>query len=90
MDIDWTFRRGDVVKIRLVNQRRSFHGMQHPIHIHGQRFLVLAVNDASEHESRVEGHGAAARRRDGRHLARSIEPRTLDATLSSRSTCRRT
>ena len=45
MDIDWSFRRGDVVKVRLVNQRRSFHGMQHPIHIHGQRFLVLAVND---------------------------------------------
>ena len=45
MDIDWTFRHGDVVKVRLVNQRRSFHGMQHPIHIHGQRFLVLAVND---------------------------------------------
>ena len=45
MDIDWSFRRGDVVKVRLVNERRSFHGMQHPIHIHGQRFLVLAVND---------------------------------------------
>ena len=45
MDIDWTFRRGDVVKVRLVNERRSFHGMQHPIHFHGQRFLVLAVND---------------------------------------------
>jgi FtsP/CotA-like multicopper oxidase with cupredoxin domain len=45
MDIDWSFRRGDVVKIRLVNERRSFHGMQHPIHLHGQRFLVLAVND---------------------------------------------
>jgi suppressor of ftsI len=45
MDIDWTFRRGDVVKVRLVNERRSFHGMQHPMHFHGQRFLVLAVND---------------------------------------------
>jgi FtsP/CotA-like multicopper oxidase with cupredoxin domain len=45
MDIDWAFRRGDVVKVRLVNERRSFHGMQHPIHFHGQRFLVLAVND---------------------------------------------
>ena len=44
MDIDWTFRRGDVVKVRLVNERRSFHGMQHPIHFHGQRFLVLTVN----------------------------------------------
>ena len=45
MDIDWSFKRGDVVKVRLVNERRSFHGMQHPIHVHGQRFLVLAVND---------------------------------------------
>jgi FtsP/CotA-like multicopper oxidase with cupredoxin domain len=47
MDIDWSFRRGDVVKVRLVNERRSFHGMQHPIHLHGQRFLVLAVNDVA-------------------------------------------
>jgi suppressor of ftsI len=44
MDVDWSFRRGDVIKLRLVNERRSFHAMQHPIHIHGQRFLVLAVN----------------------------------------------
>ena len=45
MDVDWSFTRGDVVKVRLVNERRSFHGMQHPIHFHGQRFLVLSVND---------------------------------------------
>jgi FtsP/CotA-like multicopper oxidase with cupredoxin domain len=45
MDIDWSFRRGDVVKLRIMNERQSIHGMQHPIHIHGQRFLVLAVND---------------------------------------------
>jgi suppressor of ftsI len=44
MDVDWTFRRGEVVKLRLANERQSFHAMQHPIHIHGQRFLVLAVN----------------------------------------------
>ncbi len=44
MDIDWHFRRGQPVRIRLVNQRASFHAMQHPIHLHGQRFLVLAVN----------------------------------------------
>ena len=44
MDVDWHFRRGEPVKIRLVNQRRSFHAMQHPIHLHGQRFLVLSVN----------------------------------------------
>ena len=42
--IGWRFRRGDVVRIRLVNQRNSIHAMQHPIHVHGQRFLVLAVN----------------------------------------------
>jgi FtsP/CotA-like multicopper oxidase with cupredoxin domain len=44
MDIAWHFRRGEPAKIRLVNERRAFHGMQHPIHLHGQRFLVLAVN----------------------------------------------
>jgi suppressor of ftsI len=44
MDIDWHFPRGTPVKLRLVNERRAFHGMQHPIHLHGQRFLVLAVN----------------------------------------------
>jgi FtsP/CotA-like multicopper oxidase with cupredoxin domain len=44
MDVDWHFRRGEPVRIRLVNQRRSFHAMQHPIHLHGQRFLVLSVN----------------------------------------------
>lgn len=44
MDIDWRFRRGQPVRIHLVNERRSVHAMQHPIHLHGQRFLVLAVN----------------------------------------------
>ncbi|MEQ9398441.1 MAG: multicopper oxidase family protein [Longimicrobiales bacterium] len=42
MDIDWRFRVGDVVKIRVHNDRASFHAMQHPLHIHGQRFLVLS------------------------------------------------
>ena len=44
MDIHWHFRVGDIVKLRLVNDRRALHAMQHPIHIHGQRFLVTAVN----------------------------------------------
>jgi FtsP/CotA-like multicopper oxidase with cupredoxin domain len=44
MEVDWRFRRGQPVKLRLVNERRSFHAMQHPIHLHGQRFLVLSVN----------------------------------------------
>jgi len=42
MDIDWRLRQGDVVKIRLRNTTRAFHPMQHPMHFHGQRFLVLA------------------------------------------------
>jgi FtsP/CotA-like multicopper oxidase with cupredoxin domain len=43
-DIDWAFSVGDVVKLRLRSERQTLHQMQHPIHIHGQRFLVLAVN----------------------------------------------
>ncbi|MGH9175849.1 MAG: multicopper oxidase family protein, partial [Vicinamibacterales bacterium] len=50
MEIDWRFRLGEVVKLRLVNDRRALHAMQHPIHIHGQRFLVVSVNGvANEH-----------------------------------------
>jgi len=44
MDIEWRFRVGDVVKIRVTNDRGAFHAMQHPLHIHGQRFLVLEQN----------------------------------------------
>lgn len=44
MAIDWTFRENRVVKIRLRNDRNAFHAMQHPIHLHGQRFLVLSRN----------------------------------------------
>jgi len=44
MDIQWRFSVGEVVKLRLVNDRNSLHAMQHPIHIHGQRFLVISVN----------------------------------------------
>ena len=41
--IDWSFRVGDRVKIRLVNEMDSDHPMHHPFHIHGAgRFLVLA------------------------------------------------
>ena len=41
--IDWRFRVGDQVKIRLVNEMDSDHPMQHPFHVHGAgRFLILA------------------------------------------------
>ena len=42
MDIDdWRFTVGDVVKLRISNQPTSLHPMHHPMHLHGQRFLVL-------------------------------------------------
>lgn len=42
MAIDWHVRQGSVVKLELYNDPRSFHPMQHPIHLHGQRMLVVA------------------------------------------------
>jgi FtsP/CotA-like multicopper oxidase with cupredoxin domain len=44
MQIGWTFTQGDVVRLRVGNDRHTLHSMSHPIHIHGQRFLVLAQN----------------------------------------------
>lgn len=42
--IHWSFKQGEYVKIRIENPRTTMHPMQHPFHIHGQRFLVLAEN----------------------------------------------
>jgi FtsP/CotA-like multicopper oxidase with cupredoxin domain/cytochrome c biogenesis protein CcdA len=45
MDIDdWNFKVGDLVKIRLTNDANADHVMQHPIHFHGQQFVVLEEN----------------------------------------------
>ena len=52
LEIDWPFRIGDRVKIRLRNDRSAPHAMQHPIHIHGQRFLVL-VQDGVANDNLV-------------------------------------
>ncbi len=47
--IDWTFRVGDQVKIRLVNEMDSDHPMHHPFHVHGAgRFLILARDGVVE------------------------------------------
>lgn len=42
MDIDWRFRQGDMIKVRIFNDPSTMHPMQHPIHFHGQRFVVLS------------------------------------------------
>jgi FtsP/CotA-like multicopper oxidase with cupredoxin domain len=47
--IDWRFRVGDRVKIRLVNEMDSDHPMPHPFHVHGAgRFLVLSRDGVVE------------------------------------------
>jgi FtsP/CotA-like multicopper oxidase with cupredoxin domain len=47
--IDWTFRVGDQVKLRLVNEMDSDHPMPHPFHVHGAgRFVILARGDVVE------------------------------------------
>jgi FtsP/CotA-like multicopper oxidase with cupredoxin domain len=47
--IDWRFRVGDQVKLRLVNEMDSDHPMHHPFHIHGAgRFVVLARDGVAE------------------------------------------
>jgi suppressor of ftsI len=42
MDIHWKFKKGSYYKISIFNDPKSKHPMQHPIHFHGQRFLVLS------------------------------------------------
>jgi FtsP/CotA-like multicopper oxidase with cupredoxin domain len=42
MGIRWAFKTGEVVKVEMKN-----NAMQHPIHFHGQRFLVLSMKTAS-------------------------------------------
>ncbi|HVT38226.1 MAG TPA: multicopper oxidase family protein [Gemmatimonadaceae bacterium] len=47
MEVDWRFRAGEMVKVRLFNDPASSHAMNHPIHLHGQRFLVLSRDGVS-------------------------------------------
>ena len=48
-EIDWAFRVGDLIKIRLLNDMDQDHPMHHPFHVHGAgRFLILARNGVVE------------------------------------------
>lgn len=42
--VQWKFKKGDVVRITINNDGNAMHPMQHPIHIHGQRFAVVSQN----------------------------------------------
>jgi FtsP/CotA-like multicopper oxidase with cupredoxin domain len=44
MDIGWTFEKSAVVKIRIFNDPDTIHPMNHPVHLHGQRYLVLSLD----------------------------------------------
>jgi FtsP/CotA-like multicopper oxidase with cupredoxin domain len=47
--IDWRFKVGERIKIRLVNEMDSDHPMHHPFHMHGAgRFLVLSRDGVVE------------------------------------------
>jgi FtsP/CotA-like multicopper oxidase with cupredoxin domain len=47
--IDWRFRVGDKVKVRLLNEMAGDHPMHHPFHVHGAgRFLVLSRDGVVE------------------------------------------
>ena len=82
--IDWTFRVGDRVKLRLVNEMDSDHPMPHPFHVHGATRFHPRQGRSGRAESRLEGHGARPRRRDRRHPPRRDEPGPLDGPLPHR------
>jgi FtsP/CotA-like multicopper oxidase with cupredoxin domain len=47
--IDWRFRVGDRIKLRLLNEMAGDHPMHHPFHVHGAgRFLILSRDGATE------------------------------------------
>jgi FtsP/CotA-like multicopper oxidase with cupredoxin domain len=52
-EIDWRFRVGDQVKVRLVNELDSDHPMHHPFHVHGAGRFVVAARDGVPEENLV-------------------------------------
>ena len=87
--IDWKFRVGDQVKIRLVNEMDSDHPMPHPFHVHGAgRFLVLARDGVEEPNLVWKDTVLVRTGRDGRHPPRRHQPGPLDGALPHRRASR--
>ena len=72
---------GDLVKIRIANLRETLHGMQHPIHFHGQRFLVLEQNGVRNTNLAWKDTFLLPVGQYGRHSAGGIEPGHVDGAL---------
>ena len=84
MDITWRFRVGDVVKLRLVNDRSALHAMHHP-DPHPRAAIPGAGDERrSKRASRVERYGASADGIRRRRAARGHQSRQMDAALSHR------
>ena len=47
LDVNYQMKVGDIKKIRFFNNPDSPHPMQHPIHLHGQRFLITSEDGVS-------------------------------------------
>lgn len=60
MGIDWKLKLGQLVKIRIINDKGSMHPMQHPIHFHGQRFVIASV-DGKQNDNLVWKDSALVR-----------------------------
>lgn len=43
-DIFWSFEKDSLTKIEIYNDPTSVHPMQHPIHFHGQKMVVISRN----------------------------------------------
>jgi FtsP/CotA-like multicopper oxidase with cupredoxin domain len=52
-EIDWRFRVGDQVKIRLQNEMAGDHPMHHPFHVHGAGRLLVLARDGQTEENLV-------------------------------------
>ena len=89
-EIDWAFRVGDLVKIRVLNDMDQDHPMHHPFHIHGAGPVPHPRPRRRRRvEPRLEGHGARTLRRDRRHPARGHQPRACGwRTATSPNTTR--
>jgi FtsP/CotA-like multicopper oxidase with cupredoxin domain len=85
--IDWRFRVGDRVKIRLINEMDSDHPMHHPFHLHGSR-PIPGAGPRRHHRAQpgLEGHGVGPHWTDRGHPLRRDRTRPVDGPLPHRRT----